>query len=86
MSKTPWPPACRPTSWPACRPSASARSWMWPWPAFSTSRRCARSWPARNELQERKVIDRAKGLLMQRQGLTEQAAYEKLRKTAMDKG
>ena len=41
---------------------------------------------ARNELQERKVIDRAKGLLMQRQGLTEQAAYEKLRKTAMDRG
>ena len=38
------------------------------------------------ELQDRKVIDRAKGLLMQRQGLTEQAAYEKLRKTAMDKG
>jgi HK97 family phage major capsid protein len=26
------------------------------------------------------------GLLMQRQGLTEQAAYDKLRKTAMDKG
>ena len=41
---------------------------------------------ARSELQERKVIDRAKGLLMQRQGLTEQAAYEKLRKTAMDRG
>jgi response regulator NasT len=41
---------------------------------------------ARTELQERKVIDRAKGLLMQRQGLTEQAAYEKLRKTAMDRG
>lgn len=41
---------------------------------------------ARSELQDRKVIDRAKGLLMQRQGLTEQAAYEKLRKTAMDKG
>lgn len=38
------------------------------------------------ELQERKVIDRAKGLLMQRQGLTEQQAYDKLRKTAMDKG
>ena len=31
-------------------------------------------------------LPRAKGLLMQRQGLTEQAAYEKLRKTAMDKG
>jgi two-component system, response regulator / RNA-binding antiterminator len=41
---------------------------------------------AKGELQERKVIDRAKGLLMQRQGLTEQAAYDKLRKTAMDKG
>ena len=38
------------------------------------------------ELKDRKVIDRAKGLLMQRQGLSEQAAYEKLRKTAMDKG
>ena len=41
---------------------------------------------ARTELQERKVIDRAKGLLMQRQSLTEQAAYDKLRKTAMDRG
>ena len=41
---------------------------------------------ARTELQDRKAIDRAKGLLMQRQGLSEQAAYEKLRKTAMDKG
>jgi len=38
------------------------------------------------ELKERKLIDRAKGLLMQRQGLDEQAAYAKLRKTAMDKG
>ena len=41
---------------------------------------------ARTELQDRKAIDRAKGLLMQRQGLSEQAAYEKLRTTAMDKG
>jgi response regulator NasT len=37
------------------------------------------------ELRDRKVIDRAKGLLMQRQGLTEQDAYTRLRKTAMDK-
>ncbi len=37
------------------------------------------------ELQERKVIDRAKGLLMQRHGLSEQQAYDKLRKSAMDK-
>lgn len=41
---------------------------------------------AKGELQERKVIDRAKGVLMARQGLSEQAAYDKLRKTAMDKG
>lgn len=37
------------------------------------------------ELLNRKVIDRAKGLLMQRQGLTEQQAYDRLRKAAMDK-
>jgi response regulator NasT len=41
---------------------------------------------ARSELQERKVIDRAKGLLMQRQGLSEAQAYEKLRKVAMNRG
>jgi two-component system, response regulator / RNA-binding antiterminator len=41
---------------------------------------------ARSELQDRKTIDRAKGLLMQRQGLSEQEAYEKLRKTSMDRG
>jgi response regulator NasT len=36
-------------------------------------------------LQDRKLIDRAKTLLMQRQQLSEEAAYAKLRKTAMDK-
>src|SRR5687767_6029841 len=41
---------------------------------------------ARSELQDRKVIDRAKGILMQRQGLTEPEAYARLRKAAMDKG
>jgi two-component system, response regulator / RNA-binding antiterminator len=41
---------------------------------------------AKTELKDRKTIDRAKGLLMQRQGLSEQQAYDKLRKTAMDKG
>ncbi len=40
---------------------------------------------AKSELRDRKTIDRAKGLLMQRQQLTEEAAYAKLRKTAMDK-
>ncbi len=41
---------------------------------------------AKGELQDRKVIDRAKGMLMQRQSLTEDAAFAKLRKAAMDKG
>lgn len=41
---------------------------------------------ARNQLEERKVIDRAKGLLMTRQGLSEQDAYARLRKAAMDRG
>ena len=36
-------------------------------------------------LKDRKVIDRAKALLMQRQSLSEETAYAKLRKTAMDK-
>jgi response regulator NasT len=38
------------------------------------------------ELANRKVIDRAKGLLMQRHNITEQQAYERLRGAAMDKG
>ena len=38
------------------------------------------------ELRERKLIERAKGLLMQRQGLGEAEAYARLRKAAMDKG
>ncbi|MEZ7849070.1 MAG: ANTAR domain-containing protein [Polaromonas sp.] len=41
---------------------------------------------AKGELQDRKTIDRAKAMLMQRQGLSESLAYEKLRKAAMDKG
>jgi two-component system, response regulator / RNA-binding antiterminator len=39
---------------------------------------------ARAELEERKVIDRAKGILMQRKGLSEPDAYSLLRKTAMN--
>jgi response regulator NasT len=40
---------------------------------------------ARQQLADRKVIDRAKGLLMSRHKLTEQQAYEKLRSLAMNK-
>ncbi len=37
-------------------------------------------------LEERKVIDRAKGMLMKAKGLNEEEAYALLRKTAMDQG
>ncbi len=41
---------------------------------------------ARTQLADRKLIDRAKGLVMQRHGITEPEAYARLRKAAMDKG
>jgi response regulator NasT len=39
---------------------------------------------ARTELENRKLIDRAKGILMKSRGLSEEAAYGLLRKTAMN--
>ncbi len=41
---------------------------------------------ARTELSDRKLIDRAKGLLIKRHNLPEAEAYARMRKTAMDKG
>ena len=41
---------------------------------------------ARTELSGRKVVDRAKGILMRSQGIAEEEAYARLRKMAMDKG
>lgn len=38
----------------------------------------------RRALEERKVIDRAKGLLMKAKGVSEEEAYARLRKTAMN--
>jgi two-component system, response regulator / RNA-binding antiterminator len=38
----------------------------------------------RRALEERKLVDRAKGILMRARGLTEDEAYALLRKTAMD--
>lgn len=38
---------------------------------------------ARSALEDRKIIDRAKGILMQRKGLSEPEAYAQLRSTAM---
>lgn len=37
-------------------------------------------------LEERKIVDRAKGLLMRAKGIGEEEAYALLRKTAMDQG
>jgi response regulator NasT len=39
---------------------------------------------ARGELENRKLIDRAKGVLMRARGLSEKEAYALLRRTAMD--
>ena len=39
----------------------------------------------RAELEERKLVERAKGLLMTRRGLTEPDAYRALQKMAMDR-
>ncbi len=41
---------------------------------------------ARSQLADRKVTDRAKGLLMQRHQIGEPEAYARIRKAAMDKG
>jgi response regulator NasT len=41
---------------------------------------------ARTQLADRKLIDRAKGLLMTRHQIAEPEAYTRLRKAAMDKG
>ena len=41
---------------------------------------------ARQALSERKVVERAKGILMKEKGLTEEAAYALMRKAAMNEG
>lgn len=41
---------------------------------------------SKEDLAARKTIERAKGLLMERRGLSEQEAYNALRKTAMGQG
>ena len=38
------------------------------------------------KLSDRKLLERAKGLLMEKKGISEPEAYQQLRKTAMDKG
>jgi two-component system, response regulator / RNA-binding antiterminator len=39
---------------------------------------------AKSELEDRKLVERAKGILMKSKGLSEEAAYALLRKTAMN--
>jgi response regulator NasT len=40
---------------------------------------------ARTTLEERKVVDRAKRLLMEKRGMSENDAYKTLRQTAMNR-
>lgn len=39
---------------------------------------------ARSQLADRKVVDRAKGILMRAKGITEEEAYERMRRAAMN--
>ena len=41
---------------------------------------------ARNQLQERKLVEKAKSILIQRLGLDEAEAYKRMRNMAMSKG
>ncbi len=41
---------------------------------------------AKRALEDRKTLDRAKGILMRQRNLSEDAAYQLMRKTAMDQG
>ncbi|GFE66477.1 ANTAR domain-containing response regulator [Litoreibacter roseus] len=41
---------------------------------------------AKRALEDRKVLDRAKGILMRQRGISEEDAYSLIRKTAMDQG
>ena len=41
---------------------------------------------AKSDLAARKVVEKAKGVLMQQRGLSEEEAYQLLRKTAMNEG
>jgi len=41
---------------------------------------------AKRALEDRKTLDRAKGILMRQRGIPEDEAYQLLRKTAMDQG
>ena len=41
---------------------------------------------ARTQLTERKLVERAKGIVMQRQNCTEEDAFRRMRKLAMEKG
>ncbi|MHA6259269.1 ANTAR domain-containing response regulator [Sporosarcina sp. CAU 1771] len=40
---------------------------------------------AKNELEQRKLVEKAKGLLMEKEGLSEDEAYQKIRRTSMNK-
>ena len=79
-------PACPPTSWPACSRIACSRSSTWRSRASSRSARCATSCrSAQTKLAERKVIERAKGIVMKQKGVAEDEAYRLMRKLAMDR-
>ena len=93
MSRRLWQRVFRPTLFPVYRPSGSGQFWNVAIARFQHEEAMRQELAdTRSELQElstelkdRKVIDRAKALLMERQKLSEPEAYARLRKAAMDK-
>ena len=52
-------------------------------------RRCGGSsaiWPRSERLENRSIIEKAKGRIMERDGLSEQQAYDFIRKLSLTKG
>ena len=78
-------PASRPTSSAICRRSAIKTILDLCISRFNAFSRLQDELDrTRSALEERKVIDRAKGILMKAKNLSEETAYALLRKTAMN--
>ena len=81
---------CRPasprTSSRACSPIGCSRSSTWRSRASSRNGRCARELrDTQDKLAERKLIERAKGIVMKQKNVGEEEAYRVMRKLAMDR-
>ena len=77
--------ASPPTPWRKYPRRRCARWWMSPSPIFPPTRRCAPNWPRPRTPGKPQVGGPREMQLMERKGIGEEAAYQYLRKTAMDR-